>query len=531
MELTGRLISDQSVVQIKMPKFGSVKNVKNLTNADIMENYEVKENLLKTKIRHQVGKNWRQNLRQGIFEWLSLHPFPRYSGPFTGLIDGRWNYKARMFSSDSDKTFLFFVTFSHPDSQKCGRWICAQSESINRISPTFIVDSTELKLSGPASTFTQTIVYPCDQGKCSIECPCNLCTSGHQPCGRYCAMSPCKNCDQQCKDHKCDLDRKFNYKDSFHIPFYFENLDEEARNPETNALIVYNWNPHNPFNLEQDMIKYAGIPRSCFKCQVDLLDHEIHHHVLHYRCKFCRKSLRRLRNNPTVPEELLDGERNIASTDAATCAFCHKVFCDTFARKEHEKTEHILKEKPYKCNDCSKSFASEVGLSYHQRQHMECPKNYSCETCKKLFASEMSLKRHIKTLHQSENKKEIKCEICDTKFKRNDILTRHLHEVHGQTSVNAHYVRQLAKPYKCDHCDLRFTRKEHLKKHNASSKCNADELACNVCFKKFANMKNKRRHFNAVHSGNDEKNKCDYCEKFFGRKDNLSKHINKFHKA
>ena len=117
-----------------------------LTNTNIMENYEVKENLLKTKIRHQVGNTWRQNLRQGIFEWLSLHPFPRYSGPFTGLIDGRWNYEARMYSSDSDKTFLFFVTFSHPESQKCGRWICNQSESTNRINPTFKVDSTELKM-------------------------------------------------------------------------------------------------------------------------------------------------------------------------------------------------------------------------------------------------------------------------------------------------------------------------------------------------------------------------------------------------
>lgn len=529
MELTGRLISDQSVVKIRMPKFGTVKNMTILTNTNIMENYEVKENLLKTKIRHQVGNTWRQNLRQGIFEWLSLHPFPRYSGPFTGLIDGRWNYEARMYSSDSDKTFLFFVTFSHPESQKCGRWICNQSESTNRINPTFKVDSTELKLSGPASTFTKTIVYPCDQGKCSIECPCNLCTSGHQPCGRYCAMSPCKDCDQQCKNHKCDLDRKFNYKDSFHIPFYFENLDEEARNSDTNALIVYNWNIHNTFNPEQNFIKYSGIPRSCFKCQVDLLDHEIHHHVLHYRCKFCRKSLRRLKNNPTVPEDLLDGERNIATTDAATCAFCHKYFCDTFARKEHEKTEHILKEKPFKCNECSKSFASEVGLSHHQRQHMEYPKHYSCETCKKLFTSEVSLKRHIKTLHHSEDKKEIKCEECDANFKRNDILTRHLHEVHGQTSVNAHYVRQLAKPFKCDYCDIRFTRKEHLKKHNATSKCNEDELTCNVCFKKFANMKNKRRHFNTVHYGIDEKYKCEYCEKFFGRKDSLLKHINKFH--
>ena len=69
-------------------------------------------------------------------------------------------------------------------------------------------------------------------------------------------------------------------KDSFHIPLYFENLDKEARNTETNALIVYNWNIHDTFDPERNFIKYSGISRSCLACQVDLLDHEIHHHVL-----------------------------------------------------------------------------------------------------------------------------------------------------------------------------------------------------------------------------------------------------------
>jgi hypothetical protein len=116
MELVGILISDQSEVKIIMPKFGTVKKVTMVTKSEIMVNYEVKENLLKSTIRHQVGKAWRQNMRQGILEWLSLQPFPRYSGPFTGLINGHWNYKSRMHSSDSDKMFLFFVTFSHSNS-------------------------------------------------------------------------------------------------------------------------------------------------------------------------------------------------------------------------------------------------------------------------------------------------------------------------------------------------------------------------------------------------------------------------------
>ena len=515
-----------------MPKFGTVRNVTMINKSDIMKDYEVRENLLKTKIRHQVGRAWRQNLRQGIFEWLSLHPFPRYSGPFTGLIDGHWNYKSRMYSSDSDKKFLFYVSFSHSDSQKCGRWICNQSESINRILPTYKVDTTEMNLLGPASTFTKSILYPCDQGKCRIECPCNLCTSANQPCDRYCAMSPCNNCDQQCQTHKCGLDRNFNNKDSFHIPFYFQNLDEDARNPETNALLVYNWDIHTTYDPERNFIKYSGIPRSCLVCQVDLLDHEIHHHVLHYRCKFCRKSLRLLRNNQTVPNDLRDTERTIAKDDATTCSFCHRYFYETHSRKQHEKTEHILKEKPFRCNDCSKSFASAVGLSHHQRQHEECPKQYSCVFCNINFTSEVSLKRHIKTLHHSEKKIHIECEECGANFKRNDILTRHLMEIHKKTSYNTHYARLLAKPFKCGHCTMRFTRKEHLEKHNNKKfKCSEKETSCNICFETFASVKNKRRHLDTVHYKIHDTHKCEYCAKSFGRKDNLNKHIQNFHRA
>ena len=132
---------------------------------------------------------------------------------------------------------------------------------------------------------SKSIVYPCEYGTCCIHCPCNLCTSGERPCNLFCAKSPCKECDQQCQEHKIQLDRTFSESDSFTIPFYYDTLDEEARTDEyPNSFIIYpiDWS----CDPKSHLIKYAGIPRSCVTCCGDLLEHKTHHSVLHYRCKF-----------------------------------------------------------------------------------------------------------------------------------------------------------------------------------------------------------------------------------------------------
>ena len=81
---------------------------------------------------------------------------------------------------------------------------------------------------------------------------------------------------------------------------------------------------------------YAGIPRKCEKCRLDLLDHQIHHHVLHYRCKFCKSVLRAWQSDEPPRKEKQEIER----VDNSTCSFCYKIFTSRANRMLHEKTEH-----------------------------------------------------------------------------------------------------------------------------------------------------------------------------------------------
>jgi uncharacterized Zn-finger protein len=145
--------------------------------------------------------------------------------------------------------------------------------------------------------------------------------------------------------------------------------------------------------------------------------------------------------------------------DNSACAFCYKYFTDSAIRKYNERTEHTLGEKPFKCDNCPRSFASLVGLSHHQMEQSDSSKKYSCVICNKSFTAERTLKRHIKSVHGSKNKKELQCEECNKSFTRADNLTRHVLEGHEQPSVNINYARQFANPFKCDYCGLRYKRK------------------------------------------------------------------------
>ena len=453
MEFIGHHISDKSELRIRMPKFGNIRNIQNCDNIEIYKKKEIVISMIRSDRIPEIEKGSAipfKRINQGIVDLLKLHPFPRYCGPFTQLITGNWTpiWEPIMNSDDGDKKFQFFVSFTHSASQACGTWTFDDTEMPAKIRPLFKVDSEKTKLSGPASTLCHTIIYPCEYGGCCVQCPCNICTSGNEPCGQYCAKSPCEECDQQCPEHKCELDRTYSRKDSFTIPFYSQHLDKE-QSAETIRDLQGQFR-YSKYDPEDTFIKYVGIPRSCTRCQDDLLDHEVHHSVLHYRCKFCRKFLKLLRNNPVNSIQMLKEKKKREIEDGTTCAYCYKYFANSTTRKSHERVEHIVHEKPFECIQCSRSFASLVGLKHHQRKHTDTPKEYACETCQQMFTAERTLKRHIESVHGSQGR--LNCDMCDTLFTRADNLTRHIHEAHSEPSVNTEYSRQLASPFECDHC-------------------------------------------------------------------------------
>ena len=567
---------------LKLPKCGNVRNI--LENYDIEKSKHEEEKLIKILLTPRYQRQKECKLlreanheiildKEALEKLLKCHPFPRYQGPFYKPMTCRIYEE---FTQDEDNyTFESYTTFQHTESQSCKIWkiINKNDDDKLKLHLTFNtnITKTDQNLAGPASDRHMSIMYNCQKHRCVIMCPCAVCDLQTSSCRLVCRSNPCNECSAQCTEHNIDLPRKYDKEvDSFTIPCYSQAFKPTQVDPE--YALSYNGHGHS---------QYAGIPRSCDKCRLNLLDHQIHHHVLHDRCKFCKVVLRVIDKENSV--EIWEKEKKIKQNDDKTCGSCYKVFTRIQKRKLHEKLEHGYydvtigrkrqyivhgiendwEKKRHQCENCNKSYASKVALKYHElRFHSKKLLEYECEICIKKFLSETTLKRHIESIHQSNC--EQKCEICAAKFKRKDMLTSHCREVHHEANINHHYYLNSslpakdAYPYSCDVCGDRFKRKANAKRHKKlvhdtqkeASKSNThnksehvqinrneegpsdeiDKTLCQICNKSFSAVKNLNRHIKLVHHG-AKTNCCDSCELSFVRKEDLEGHNNNVHKG
>lgn len=160
---------------------------------------------------------------------------------------------------------------------------------------------------------------------------------------------------------------------------------------------------------------------------------------------------------------------------SSVCPHCGKVFMT-----KHINV-HILSHtgiRPYKCNECSKTFITEHFLKVHQKIHT-APKMFKCDVCIASFITKMALKLH--TLVHTEEK-QFTCEVCSKAFKRKCALQRHL-LIHSfgkkaiqcelcpmtfHTKVNLRHHMRIhtgERPYKCELCAQPYSYKHDFNRH------------------------------------------------------------------
>lgn len=179
-------------------------------------------------------------------------------------------------------------------------------------------------------------------------------------------------------------------------------------------------------------------------------------------------------------------------------------------RKMHSEIdfaeEDLRISKPFRCEECGKSFAYRVTLTTHKRLHTgELP--FQCEFCEKKFSQKRSLVLHRRT-HTGE--KPYGCDICGKRFVQSAHLYAHKRLHTGE------------KPYNCSICDAKFRLKDvrdaHLRKHTGER-----PFKCNVCDKAFRTSHSYYQHM-WIHQGK-KPYPCEYCGKAFRRSNGLKIHI------
>ena len=405
----------------------------------------------------------------GIFKLLSNHPMPYCQGPFMCPIGMKM----------LGKSFRCFTTFKHPDGLACSINATNLEAESDLTSHTDGGEVSEiLTLEGPASKLDTTIIYNCDIGHCQVSCACSICNTPRRCTRRTCADNPCENCDTQCCRHKIGIARLFDDdEDLFTVNVKNGNVTNQS----------------NLFDLENCGIKkYSCIPKTCAECREDLKDHQLHHKVVHTRCKFCKHDFRFI-EDCLSKYDVRRKRKEIEEIDDETCSTCFKIFATKFARKRHEQGAH--KESSIKCLVCSRTFQSANSLQKHTDvYHTHPTSSFQCSLCEKILSTGEILKRHLDTVHGENN---FECHKYGKKFSRNNHYTRHLRDVHSlESNINTNYAgTEFIYKFKCNFCEQRFKRQEALQRHNKSKHGEqSQEYECKVCSKKFNRDDNRKRH-------------------------------------
>lgn len=198
------------------------------------------------------------------------------------------------------------------------------------------------------------------------------------------------------------------------------------------------------------------------------------------------------------------------------CDECYKSFRCKSILISH-KTSHT-NEKPFACDMCEKSFRLKHQLKQHKFCHSEIP-TIACDWCDMIFKFSFKLHKHIREHHP--NKLSYECSMCKKRFFTPNGLRTHKNKSRmcGLQSDGMIFVKSNI----VDGKNEQFS----IESNHSHEKSKPSLFRCNLCEKHFITNWRLKRHI--VSHNIVRPHKCDFCEKRYKLKHDLTKHIRDIH--
>uniref|UniRef100_UPI0037E7D908 zinc finger protein 658B-like n=1 Tax=Semicossyphus pulcher TaxID=241346 RepID=UPI0037E7D908 len=223
-------------------------------------------------------------------------------------------------------------------------------------------------------------------------------------------------------------------------------VDESEESGDGDMDLDEDWNSSDSekgiYSEEDDPValENSQLCTDCGKFFSKRKHHTCEHKIKPFSCNVCGKRC--------VNEAALNCHNRIHDENYEhPCKFCHVTFKTKPDKITHEQT-HINDATPYKCPDCSDTFATSKRLRIHRRIHGE--RHLNCHICGIRFYRPLSLRRHL-AVHTGD--KPHKCSVCERGFNQAGHLKSHMRLHTGE------------RPFKCQHCDKSFNHNVSLKSH------------------------------------------------------------------